>query len=73
MEPRKGALAFCGRNTLGLITLDAPQPVTYPDGTIGMAWVGIHLTDTIAPVGAPWSSRAPRVVAYIDDLIELAN
>jgi hypothetical protein len=31
----------------------------------GMAYVGIHLTDKVAPVGSPWSSRTPRIV---DDL-----
>jgi hypothetical protein len=30
-----------------------------------MAYVGIHLTDKVAPVGSPWSSRTPRIV---DDL-----
>ena len=83
MGPRKGAIAFCSIGKLGLITSDGPVSVTYPDGNTGLAWTGIQLTDSDGgngpPVGAttwtpwpskvgdPWSSRSPRVVAYIDD------
>jgi hypothetical protein len=76
----KGKLAFCSLGTLGLITKDEPQHVVYktcdacskgiagPDFCqceTGEAYVGIHLTDKIAPIGSPWSSRHPRVVGEI--------
>ncbi len=67
MKPRKGALAFCSLNSLGLITSEKPRTITYSDGNTGIAWIGIHLTDKIAPVGSLWSSRNPRVVGYVDD------
>lgn len=35
----------------------------------GEAYVGIHLTDLIAPVGSPWSSRTPVVIGSLDDII----
>jgi len=66
MKPKKGALAYCSLNCLGLITEDEPQEVTYPDGNKGIAYVGIHLTGQIAEIGSPWSSRTPRVVGYIE-------
>ena len=65
--PRKGSLAICGIGTLGLITKDGPRKITYPDGNSGMAYVGIHLTDKVAPVGSPWSSRTPVVISHVDD------
>lgn len=67
LRPRKGALAICGIGTLGLITSTEPQAVTYPDGSKGIAWTGIHLTEKITAIGSPWSSRNPRVVAYTED------
>lgn len=89
-EPRKGSLAYCSMNKLGLITSDGPVEVEYSDGNKGMAWVGIQLTDADEEthreyakrfnnsddnhpanfVGGPWSSRTPRVVGHIDDIIE---
>lgn len=73
--PKKYALAYCSRGYLGYITHDDPQVVTYPDGNSALAWVGIQLTDK-APfdpnytgptgIGAPWSSRHPVVVGYLD-------
>jgi len=64
MEPSKGAFAFCSAGCLGLITRDGLQEVTYPDGNKGQAYIGIHLTDKMAPIGSPWSSRNPRVVGH---------
>ena len=63
----KGTLAICSLGTLGLITSDEPQTVTYIDGNKGVAWTGIHLTDKIAPIGSQWSSRNPRAVGHIND------
>jgi hypothetical protein len=68
IKPRKGSLAICGLGCLGLVTEDKPKEVKYPDGNKGMAYVGIHLTDKLAPVGSPWSSRNPRVLCHVDDL-----
>lgn len=65
LRPRKGALAFCSLGTLGLITSPEPHEVTYPNGTKGTSWTGIHLTDKICAIGEPWSSRSPIVVAYV--------
>jgi hypothetical protein len=65
MTPKKGSLALCSLNSLGLITSDAPQEIVYPDGKKGTAWVGIHLTDAVAPIGSAWCSRSPFVVGEI--------
>ena len=35
----------------------------------GYAFVGVHLTNKIAAIGAPWSSRNPCVVGHIDQFI----
>jgi hypothetical protein len=70
MTPRRGAFAFCGKGTLGLITSDTPIGVVYSDGKTGTAYVGIHLTDKIAPIGSPWSSRDPEVVGYTDEIAD---
>lgn len=67
IKPGKGKLAVCGLGTLGLITYDEPQRIQYKDKTNGLAYVGIHLTDAIAPIGSPWSSRHPRVIGEIVD------
>ena len=63
--PKAGRLAFCGKGSLGLITEDDKRVVCYPDGTRGLVFVGVHLTDKIAPIGSPWSSRNPQVVGQI--------
>lgn len=68
MKPRKGSIARCSLETLGFITEDEPKEVTYPDGSKGFAFVGIHLTDKIAPVGSPWSSRNPLVLCHLVEL-----
>ena len=64
---RKGTLAVCGIGCLGLITEDNPKEITYSDGNKSTAWVGIHLTDKICPIGEKWSSRNPTVVGHTDD------
>ena len=66
-KPRKGSLAICGLGALGVITEDEPREVTYRDGNKGMTFVGIQLTDKLAPIGSPWSSRNPKVVGHVDD------
>lgn len=67
LMPRRGAIAYCSAGKLGLITCDEPLEVTYHDGNKGVAWIGIQLTKGI--IGDPWSSRTPKVVGYIEDLI----
>ena len=57
----KGCVGLCSKGSLGLITSDTRQEVTYGDGTKGMAFVGVHLTNKLCAVGDPWSSRNPRV------------
>jgi len=68
-SPRRGAIALCTRNILGLITSKTPQEVTYRDGGKAMAWTGVCIhPEEFA--GRPWSSRTPRVVAFVDlDLV----
>lgn len=65
MLPRRGAIAVCSKGSIGIITSDEPVEVTYPDGSKSMAWVGLHLTDKIAKIGEPWSSRTPTVLLYL--------
>lgn len=65
MRPVRGDLALCSKGALGLITESGVQAVTYADQTTGWAHVGIHLTDKVAPIGSPWSSRKPRVVGKL--------
>jgi len=64
-KPHKGDLALCSLGALGLITADEPQEVSYSDGNKDLAYVGIHLTDKIAPIGSPWSSRSPRIAGNL--------
>lgn len=35
------------------------------DCETGVAYVGVHLTDAIAPMGSPWSSRNPIIVGEL--------
>lgn len=62
MEIKKGTIAICGSGCLGLITEDEPRVVTYENGNKGIAYVGIHLTDNVAPIGSPWSSKDPKPI-----------
>jgi len=68
-QPYKYALAECGLGSLGIILSDAPIEVTYSDGAKAMAWVGLHLTDKVSYVGAPWASRNPKIVSAPDPRI----
>jgi hypothetical protein len=70
-NPKKGDIAYCGLNSLGLITQDAPKLIQYKDGTEAMVYVGIHLTDKIAPIGTPWSSKHPRVIGTMEELLKI--
>jgi hypothetical protein len=66
--PRKGCIAICGIGCLGLITSEAPQKVGYLDGNTGIAWIGIHITDKVSPIGSMWTSRNPRIICHVEDL-----
>lgn len=63
----KGTIALCGIGTIGLITEDQPKEINYPDGNTGLAYVGIHLTDKVTEIGAPWSSRKPIILGHVRD------
>lgn len=65
----KGSIAICGWGCLGLITEDEPKEITYTDGNKAKAYIGIHLTDKISPVGSKWSSRKPKIVGHIEQFI----
>ena len=69
MRPRKGRIALCSLGCFGLITEDEPRLVTYKDGSSAIAYVGVHLTDKVAPVGSGWSSRTPVVVGEMEPLL----
>jgi hypothetical protein len=71
LKPGKGMLAVCSLGSLGLITDSLKKEITYPDGTKGEAWVGVHVTDKVAEIGSPWSSRNPTVVCRFDDLYDI--
>lgn len=66
---KKGDLAICSMGALGLVTVNEPEVVIYKDGNSAEAWVGIHLTNDIAPAGSLWSSRNPEVVGNIADFL----
>lgn len=67
-EKMKNVIARCSLGSLGLITEDEPKEIVYPDGNKGFAYVGIHLTDKVAPIGSPWSSRTPLALCRILEL-----
>lgn len=82
-HPKRGAIAKCSLGRIGLITSESPVPVTYNDGNKGTSWVGIQLTDGEVEgvggdtgkiikqkIGDVWMSREPKVICYIDDIIE---
>jgi len=65
MQPiRKGSIATCSHGMLGLILVDEPVAMRYPDGNSDIAWIGIQLGKKM--FGEPWSSRHPKVVSHIN-------
>lgn len=68
---KKGDLARCSQGYLGLITSDEQKEVFYPDGSKGMAWIGIHVSKD--RLGEPWSSRKPIKVHNLGDILSLAG
>ena len=73
MENHKGKLAMCSRGALGLITSGRKKKVKFPDGQMSVVYVGIHLTDKIAPIGSPWCSRNPDIYGYVSDILDRAE
>ena len=69
----KYAIAICGAGALGLILHEKKQKVTYPNGSTGEAYVGIHLTNEIAPIGSPWSSRKPLIIGHMTAIPEFVR
>ena len=67
MEPRKYAIAVCGKGGLGLILHDKPELLTFSDGQ-RLCWTGIYLTDHTRKAGSYWCSSKPQVLGYLDDL-----
>ena len=68
LNPKKGSIALCSCGYLGLITANGRTKITYSDGNSGEAYVGIHLTNQLEEIGAPWSSRNPKVICHVEDL-----
>jgi hypothetical protein len=69
----KNKLALCSRGRLGLITQDKRQPVTYADHSVGMAYVGIHLTDGPGrKAGDQWSSPNPTIVGELSSSLAVS-
>lgn len=83
IQPRRGAIAYNSKNRLGLITSESMQHVKYGDNTEDFSWVGIQLTDGEVTgvgedkgkiikqkIGDCWMSREPKVLCYVDDVLE---
>ena len=63
--PSKGDICRCSLGTLGVVTKDEPQQVSYENGGEAEAYVGLHLEDHEEydiQQADPWSSRDPEVV-----------
>jgi hypothetical protein len=60
-----GMVAICSMGFPGLILSDKPEEIKYPDGNKGVAWTGIHLSQS--KFGQPWSSRNPKIIGFIWD------
>jgi hypothetical protein len=79
LTPKDGAIAVCSDGHLGLVISDDRHNMGFPDGTMGLAYVGIHLggapkvdgKPTGHPEkqpGSPWASRNPRVLGYVGSI-----
>ena len=67
-------MTLCSRGLLGLITCDGPTRLAEGTANERIAWTGIQLTDQAfagleVKGGGPWSSRRPRVLGHVDELI----
>ena len=61
------SIAYCGHNSLGLITTPNMKRVTYGDGNTKHTWTGVHLTDKKYTPGSRWTSRHPVVIAQLGE------
>jgi hypothetical protein len=66
LSPRRGSLARCSYDSIGLILSDSKERVEYHDGNVGKAWVGVHLTNKLTKVGKRWTSQDPYVIEHIN-------
>jgi hypothetical protein len=72
--PTRGDICRCSLGTLGVVTEDEKQEVTYRDGNTAEAYVGVHVRDHPEydiEKGDPWSSRDPEVVVSFERLDNL--
>jgi hypothetical protein len=60
LPPKRGDIAICSIGHVGLITSETAETITYADGNVGEAWLGIKL---VPEAGTEWSSRQPTVIA----------
>ncbi len=71
MEPRKWAIAICGKGGLGLITSDKPSLIDFGKDFGAkderLCWTGIYLSDHLRKPGSFWCSSNPQVLGYLDD------
>lgn len=72
MQPRKNAIAICGKGALGLITSEKREVLRFSDGERA-CWTGIHLTDKVRKSGSYWCSSNPTVVGYLDELLPMID
>lgn len=65
IELGKGVVARGDQGCPGLILSEQPVEVVYSDGKKGMAWTGIHISES--RMGEPWSSRSPQLIGKFQD------
>lgn len=65
-EPQSVTYRICDYCKGSVSGADLDDGCTCESGT---AYVGIHLSSRIAPIGSPWSSRNPRVIGHIDQFV----
>jgi hypothetical protein len=60
----------------GIIASGKEREITYPDGEVGIAWIGLHLMEqrTEDPRhGTMWSSRNPCLIGTIEEFLTEFN
>ena len=68
-KPGKGMIAIGSFGFVGLITKNGKQDVDFGHGSIGKAYVGIHLTNkSCGSLGSAWRSKEVIVVGHTDDM-----
>ena len=72
MEPKRGAIARCDKNQIGIILSKAPERIQYVSGEWADVWIGLHL-ETDSSYGGLWTSRRPEVLGYIPEYMLKQN